>query len=261
MCIRDRSGNPIQSSFPGLNYFDEGLAIYNGTSYNDVNYAGLCKSISTKQFVESETTSGRTADEVVEELNDMDASEDKSTLEQLGGNSFTTLSIQQISLTGAVTKQPTAVEGTTATLNGEYLIGSKTATSTRFIFGIDASCSTGTTVFATPTSAATGTPVSFDATELTEGTTYYYKVVGTVDAGTDDEADVEGDCAQFVVAQGLPSGDPTVDDPAVDEPTVGGSPIVTNLPATGASSRLQVLATLMTMIGLALVVVRRRRVI
>jgi len=257
----DVSGNPIQSSFPGLNYFDEGLAIYNGTSYNDVNYAGLCKSISTKQFVESETASGRTADEVVEELNDMDASEDKSTLEQLGGNSFTTLSIQQISLTGAVTNQPTAVEGTTATLNGEYLIGSKTATSTRFIFGIDASCSTGTTVFATPTSAATGTPVSFDATELTEGTTYYYKVVGTVDAGTDDEADVEGDCAQFVVAQGLPSGDPTVDDPAVDEPTVGGSPIVTNLPATGASSRLQVLATLMTMIGLALVVVRRRRVI
>ena len=191
----------------------------------------------------------------------MDASEDKSTLEQLGGNSFTTLSIQQISLTGAVTNQPTAVEGTTATLNGDYLIGSKTATSTRFIFGIDANCSTGTTVFATPTSAATGTPVSFDATELTEGTTYYYKVVGTVDAGTDDEADVEGDCAQFVVAQGLPSGDPTIDDPTVDEPTVGGDPIVNNLPATGASSRLQVMATLMTMIGLALVVVRRRRVI
>ena len=76
-----------------------------------------------------------------------------------------------------------------------------------------------------------------------------------------DEADVEGDCAQFVVAQGLPSGDPTIDDPTVDEPTVGGDPIVNNLPATGASSRLQVMATLMTMIGLALVVVRRRRVI
>ena len=35
----DVSGNPIQSNFPGLNYFDAGLAIYNGTSYNGVDYA------------------------------------------------------------------------------------------------------------------------------------------------------------------------------------------------------------------------------
>lgn len=248
----DVSGNAIQGGFTGLNYINEGLAIYNGSTYNGVNYAGLCKSMSTKQYVQSEITSGRTPQEVVDELNDMDANEDKTTLQQLGGNSFTTLSIQQVSSTGAVTNQPTAVQGTTATLNGEYLIGSKTATSTRFIFGTDATCATGTTVSATPTSATTGTPVSFNATGLSAGTTYYYKVVGTVDAGTDDEAIVEGDCVQFVVAQGGSSSGGS---------TSGGGTSVVNLPATGMSLNIEALATLMTTVGLALVTVRRRRVI
>ena len=260
---RDVSGNPYnygngQTVYPGMNYTGDGLAIYNGTG----NFAGICKSLSTKQFIETELAAGKTEQQVVDEINEQESDDDKPILDALGGGPLTLQTLGLVATVGAITNEPTGVTSSTGTLNGEFnLATGKTATSARFIYGTDASCATGTTVSAAPTSATTGTPVSFNATGLTAGTTYYYKVVGTVDAGTDIEADVEGDCTQFRVAQGLPSGDPSVDDPTVDEPTVGGGPIVTNLPATGASSRLQVLATLMTLVGLALVVVRRRRVI
>ena len=268
---RDVSGNPYNygngQTFPGMNYTGDGLAIYNGTG----NFAGLCKSLSTKQFIKTELAAGKSEQQVVDEINEQQSDDDKPVLDALGGGPLTLQTLGLIATVGAITNEPTGVTSSTGTLNGEFKLATgKTATNTRFIYGTDATCAAGTTVSAAPTSATTGTPVSFNATGLTAGTTYFYKVLGTVDAGTDSEVEVEGDCARFVVAQGLPSSEPSASAPTAGGSTAGGStagsiavggPIVTNLPATGASSRLQVLATLMTLVGLALVAVRRRRLI
>ena len=49
------NGNP--GSFPGLNWTDEGKAIYYGYTYNGHNYAGLCGKMSAKQFAINEYNS------------------------------------------------------------------------------------------------------------------------------------------------------------------------------------------------------------
>ena len=265
----DVSGNPFnygngQAVYPGMNFTGDGLAIYNGTG----NFAGLCKSISTKEFIESEKADGKTDQEIVDEINEQESDDDKPVLDALGGGPLTLQTLALVDTVGAITNEPTGITSSTGTLNGEFnLAPGKTATSTRFVWGTNPNCATGTTTSnASPSSATTGVEVSFDATGLTAGTTYYYKVVGTVDAGLDDEAEVEGDCTQFRVAQGLPSDEPTAGGSTAGGSTAGGSTagggtVVGNLPATGASLRLEVLATLTTMIGLALVAVRRRRII
>ena len=264
---RDVSGNPDNygngQTFPGMNYTGDGLAIYNGTG----NFAGLCKSISTKEFIESEKADGKTDQEIVDEINEQESDDDKPVLDALGGGPLTLQTLALVDTVGAITNEPTGVTSSTGTMNGEFNLLGKTATSTRFVWGTNPNCATGTTTSnASPSSATTGVEVSFTAAELTAGTTYYYKVVGTVDAGLDDEAEVEGECTQFRVAQGLPSDEPTTGGSTSGGSTSGGSTsgggtVVVNLPATGASLRLEVLATLMTMIGLALVAVRRRRII
>ena len=259
----DVSSNPFnygngQSVYPGMNFTGDGLAIYNGTG----NFAGLCKSISTKEFIESEKADGKTDQEIVDEINEQESDDDKPVLDALGGGPLTLQTLALVDTVGAITNEPTGVTSSTGTMNGEFNILAKTATSTRFVWGTNPNCATGTTTSnASPSSATTGVEVSFTATELTAGTTYYYKVVGTVDAGLDDEAEVEGECTQFRVAQGLPSDEPTTGGSTSGGSTSGGGTVVVNLPATGASLRLEVLATLMTMIGLALVAVRRRRII
>ncbi|MFZ9930751.1 MAG: hypothetical protein ACO3GZ_08105 [Ilumatobacteraceae bacterium] len=238
----DVSGNPIQGNFPGLNYTLEGLAIYNGTSYNGTNYAGYCKAMTTKQFIDSEIAAGEDPQDIVDDINDQDANEDKAVIEQLGGT-LTVNNINEVATVGAVTNQPTAVTTTSGTLNGEFKIGTKTATSTRFMFGTDATCTNGSVVLASPSSAQTGTAVSASATSLTPGTTYYYKVVGVVDAGTELEAIVEGACVSFVAAAGSSSG---------------GSGSL-NLPATGSNSTLQLgLASLIALFGVCILKLRRR---
>ena len=259
----DVSSNPFnygngQSVYPGMNFTGDGLAIYNGTG----NFAGLCKSISTKEFIESEKADGKTDQEIVDEINEQESDDDKPVLDALGGGPLTLQTLALVDTVGAITNEPTGVTSSTGTMNGEFNLLGKTATSTRFVWGTNPNCATGTTTSnASPSSATTGVEVSFTATELTAGTTYYYKVVGTVDAGLDDEAEVEGECTQFRVAQGLPSDEPTTGGSTSGGSTSGGGTVVVNLPATGASLRLEVLATLMTMIGLALVAVRRRRII
>ena len=259
----DVSSNPFnygngQSVYPGMNFTGDGLAIYNGTG----NFAGLCKSISTKEFIESEKADGKTDQEIVDEINEQESDDDKPVLDALGGGPLTLQTLALVDTVGAITNEPTGVTSSTGTMNGEFNLLGKTATSTRFVWGTNPNCATGTTTSnASPSSATTGVEVSFTAAELTAGTTYYYKVVGTVDAGLDDEAEVEGECTQFRVAQGLPSDEPTTGGSTSGGSTSGGGTVVVNLPATGASLRLEVLATLMTMIGLALVAVRRRRII
>lgn len=49
------NGNP--GSFAGLNWTDEGKAIYYGYTLNGVNYAGLCSKMSAKQFATNEYNS------------------------------------------------------------------------------------------------------------------------------------------------------------------------------------------------------------
>lgn len=49
------NGNP--GSFAGLNWTDEGKAIYYGYTYNGHNYAGLCSKMSAKQFAVNEYNS------------------------------------------------------------------------------------------------------------------------------------------------------------------------------------------------------------
>ena len=84
------NGNP--GSFPGLNWTDEGKAIYYGYTYNGHNYAGLCSKLSAKQFAINEYNSfladnpnanagakNSAKNDATQDVRDQDADEDGGT--------------------------------------------------------------------------------------------------------------------------------------------------------------------------------------
>jgi hypothetical protein len=213
---RDVSGNEIQNAFTGLNYSAEGLAIYNGTTLNNVSYAGLCRSLSPSQFVQSEIDSGyyqalypskspsEIEQEVMAELEEQGANEDAALKNALGG-SFTGKTLTQFSAISITTNPASAVTSTTATMNGTLTVGS-TSTEPSFFWGTTSDCSVGTTVTASPNPVTNTTSVTAPLTGLTLGTTYYYKVIGTTFAGDPDlEGSIEGACVSFTTSAGSSS--------------------------------------------------------
>lgn len=67
-----------------------------------------------------------------------------------------------------------------------------------FVWSLSSDCSNGTTVAGTPTPVTGTVAVTAPLTGLTAGTTYYYKVVGTTNAGDPDlEGTIEGACVSF----------------------------------------------------------------
>ena len=212
----DVSGNIIQNGFSGLNYSAEGLAIYNGTTLNSVSYAGLCRSMSPSEFVQSEIDSGyyqalypsktpsEIEQEVMTELQEQAANEDAALKNALGGT-FVGSTLTQFSAIGVTTDPASAVTSTTATMNGTLTVGS-TSTVPSFFWGTTSDCSVGTSVTASPNPVTNTTSVTAPLTGLTPGTTYYYKVIGTTFAGDPDlEGSIEGACVSFTTSSGSSS--------------------------------------------------------
>jgi len=139
------------------------------------------------------------------ELQEQEANEDNVIKAALGG-SFTGKSLSDVTTAVEVTTDdPSNVDSTTARLNGNYKLGSATV-DTSFVWGTDSTCETGTSVTAVASTATGNQAVTADLTGLTPGTTYYYKVVGTSDAGLETEGTIEGECVSFTVPT---SGDPS----------------------------------------------------
>lgn len=212
----DVSGNIIQNAFTGLNYSAEGLAIYNGATLNNVSYAGLCRSMSPSEFVQSEIDSGyyqalypsktpsEIEQEVMTELEEQAANEDAALKNALGGT-FAGKTLTQFSAISITTNPASAVTSTTATMNGTLTVGS-TSTEPSFFWGTTSDCSVGTTVTASPNPVTNTTSVTAPLTGLTLGTTYYYKVIGTTFAGDPDlEGSIEGACVSFTTSSGSSS--------------------------------------------------------
>lgn len=200
----DVSGNPISGNFPGLNFTGDGASIYNGTG----GFAGICRALTPTEYVQAEIASGyyqalypnktpaEIEQEVMTELQEQEANEDVALKNALGGT-FLGKTVSQFSAVSVVTDQPTSVVQTSATLNGTMTVGS-TSTAVSFVWSLSSDCSNGTTVAGTPTPVTGTVAVTASLTGLTANTTYYYKVVGTTNAGDPDlEGTIEGACVSF----------------------------------------------------------------
>lgn len=206
------NGNSHGAMAMGLNYTAEGLAIYNGTTYNGVNYAGLCKRMSAGQFCQSLINEGGTLAQCQEELVEQ-ASDDDAAAKSACGGSFSNCSLTTLisvkATTGAVT-----CSSSVPTLAGSASTGT-VAHDVSFEYGTDATLATSTPISATP-GTVTGTG-SFTATlsSLADGT-YYYRAVATEPT---NEGRLEGGIASFSVNNSgctvLSTGtDPNLEPPA-----------------------------------------------
>jgi SdrD B-like domain len=187
--------------------------LYNGSSSIALNWTtagqalffdalGYCKPMSPKQFYDSEILAGVPAADVIADLNDQDANEDLALLAALGG-SFTLGNLDSWSTAVSVTtNDATSVLANSATLNGSLTVG-PTSTVTGFEWGTSPTLTTSTTVGATPATVTNTSSVSAELTGLTPGTTYYFRVTGTTNAGTDTEGILIGEILSFTT--------PTVD--------------------------------------------------
>lgn len=207
------NGSSHNAAAMGLNYTAEGLAIYNGATYNGVNYAGLCKRMSAGQFCQTLINEGGTLAQCQEELVEQNSDDDAAAKSACGGSfancSLTTLTSVKAT-TGAVT-----CSNSTPTFTGTATTGTVLHNLT-FEYGTDASLATSTTQVGTP-GTATGTE-SFSATlsaPLSDGT-YYYRAVATEPT---NEGRLEGGIGSFSISSSgctvLSTGtDPNLEPPA-----------------------------------------------
>jgi hypothetical protein len=190
-----------------------GGATYNGSNSIALNwtvagqaifFGSMCQAMSATEFYDVEVAAGVDPLEIIADLNDMQANEDKALLAELGG-SFDASNLSQwetaISLT---TDAATSVTASAAVLNGHLDVGSSTAV-TGFEWSTDPALATYTSVGATPASVTGSGTVSEPLSGLLPDTTYHYRVTGTTDAGLDTEAVLRGEIVSFTT----PSEDTT----------------------------------------------------
>lgn len=189
----DVSGVDI-SGFDNLNYVGDGIKIYNGTD----GTLGQCKKMTATEFALSEQAAGVSESDIMDDLEEQEANEDNVVKVALGGT-FRGKTISNLtSAVDVTTDEPTNVTSTAARLNGNFKLGSAVV-DTSFVWGTESTCETGTSVTAVASTATGDQSVTADLTGLTPGTTYYYKVVGTSDAGLETEGVIEGACVSFTV--------------------------------------------------------------
>lgn len=199
----------------GLNYSGAGEAIYNGTTLNGVNYAGLCKRMSAGQYCQSLINEGGTLAQCQEELEEQESDDDAAAKSACGG-SFANCSLTTLTSIKATTGTVTC-SNNTPTFAGTASTGT-VAHDLTFEYGSDPSLvsPTPTSIAATP-GTVTGTG-SFTATlgsSLADGT-YYYRAVATEPTA---EGRLEGGIASFSVSSSgctvLSTGtDPNLEPPA-----------------------------------------------
>jgi hypothetical protein len=165
--------------------------------------------MSTKAYYDSEIAAGQSQAAVLADLNSQKANEDAALLASLGG-SFTAANVGELDAVKATTLPATPVAGAFATLRGSVTLGRDTVSSTTaeqaalsFEWGTDANLLGSARTSATPATAtgSTSTRVTTAASAalsgLTNGLTYYYRLVAVTDAGLETEAVLEGTISSF----------------------------------------------------------------
>lgn len=193
-------GGSHNAAAMGLNYTGAGLAIYNGTTYNGVNYAGYCGRKSAAKYCADEIPAlvamGKTQAQAeaacLEDLEEQNSYDDEANKSACNGN-FTTCSLATLSAVSAATGTLTCKTTSSVTLTGTATVGSATVYPV-VDYGTSSTLATYTSVDATP-ATLTGT-ASFTATltGLSAGTYYVRSAVETANQGR-----LEGAISSFTI--------------------------------------------------------------
>jgi hypothetical protein len=181
----------------GSNYNGSAQVALNWTTAGEALFFGsACKGMSALEFYDSELAAGVPAADIIADLNDQLANEDAALLAALGG-SFTLANVSNwATAISVVTDAATFVTSASATLNGTLTVGT-TSTVTSFEWGTDPTLTTNSTVNATPSPITGTTSVAAPLSGLAPGTTYFYRVVGVTNVGTDSEGVLNGNVLSF----------------------------------------------------------------
>lgn len=205
----DADGSP----FNGGNNIDQnwdaaGKAIFLPTGTN----AAKCNRMTAKQYYDYQVAAGIPAADVIVELNEMQANEDKALLAELGGTfSAGNLSTWATAIAVTTNNATSITDGSgsngTAVLNGAVKFAN--AQSIRWYFELSTSSTFATLInagetksYASPNSLTTnGTTQTVSATSVTglsQGT-YYFRLVGVSDYNTDAEGILYGETKTFSI--------------------------------------------------------------
>ena len=184
----DAAGLPYNGSNPvALNWTTPGKAVFFGS---------LCGAMTPTEFYDAEVAAGQLPAAILADLNAQSANEDAALLAAIGGT-FTAGNITTWATAVSVTTlEATTITETTATLNGTLTVGS-TSTITSFHYGTSPTLATRSTAAATPSPVTNTTAVTTALDGLTPGTTYFYRAVGTTNAGSDTEGILLGEILSF----------------------------------------------------------------
>ena len=212
-----------------------GQALWHGTTKALSGIAG-CRYQTAKEFYDIQKAAGATDEEIVADLNEQGANEDAALLAALGG-SFTVANLGQLTAVSATTTSASAVTATTANVGGDITLGAGTTAALSFRYGLTPDLSGATsTVGASPaaftaSSGALQTTATANLTSLSPDTTYYFRFIGTTNAGTDFEGTVEGTIRSFTTASAADvEPTPTPTPTPVVEPTPTPTPVVEPTP-------------------------------
>jgi hypothetical protein len=179
------------SAYNGSN----GIAL-NWTTAGIAAFSNFCAPLSARAFYDVELAAGVAPADIVADLNDQAANEDAALLASLGG-AFTLANVGSWDSAVAVTTgDPSATAPTSATLTGTITVGA-ISTAVGFDWGTSPTLATYSTVSAGPNVSSTTATVSAIVTGLTPEGTYYYRLTGTTNAGTDAEGVLYGAIRSF----------------------------------------------------------------
>jgi uncharacterized repeat protein (TIGR02543 family) len=165
--------------------FPTGEAIWRGLTLNPVTGSAVCKTMTMKQFKDSELEAGQTTAQIIASIKDAEADEDKALLQTLGltFNTFDSTAELDSAVTASqavvvTTQTASSVTTTTANLNGSVKTDA-TVLTCHFEYstnaGFDPSTLNPSTATSVPINATTSRTVNL--TGLTTSTKYYYRLV------------------------------------------------------------------------------------
>ena len=201
---------PYQSNWDELNYGTDGQAIFSGA------VAG-CTRLTTLQYIQGESASGRTLSEIASDLDEQGASEDLALRESLGGSFVTWVANNPGATIQSFETAVTAANPSADTLEAaDVLTASAQLRGSGFPKGVAstyyfqyATCAAGldssTTRRATGVSSisTSSVPVSLSVTGLATTTEYCYRLIGVSSITDPDSANdtvesvAEGDIVRF----------------------------------------------------------------
>ncbi len=165
--------------------------------------AQYCSRMTAGKFIQVQRDAGVSDADIAADLEDQEANEDAAVKAALG--SFSAGNLSTVATTISVTTNAaTNNTGTQARINGTIKAGTK-AIKWKFEWGTSTNLGNSTTLSTSSITSAT-TSVYDTITGLTDGTTYYFRVVGVTDAGDAVlEGTMYGEILNFVASSTAPS--------------------------------------------------------